>query len=151
LEDVQRDRKISEGLVRAFQQAKVVARWNQWGPTVSCARQLLSIVAPLLSSRAVQSLFGATDYEVKAREREREPAPGKTRNQRSIQPCPLEVYNEKYTSIQRKYTTYTTSGEWFVFTLSGVGAGRAASATTDQGSDLLASLCCVLPAFLHTR
>jgi hypothetical protein len=63
LGDVQRDRKISEGLVRAFQQAKVVARWNQWGPTVSCARQLLSIVAPLLSSRAVQSLFGATDYE----------------------------------------------------------------------------------------
>ena len=38
LEDVQRDRKISEGLVRAFKQAKVVARWKHWGPTVSCAR-----------------------------------------------------------------------------------------------------------------
>jgi hypothetical protein len=65
LEDVQRDRKISEGLVRAFKQAKVVARWKHWGPTVSCARQILSIVAPLLPSRVVQALFDATHYEVK--------------------------------------------------------------------------------------
>ena len=56
LEDVQRDRKISEGLVRAFKQAKVVARWKHWGPTVSCARQILSIVAPLLPSRRMLGL-----------------------------------------------------------------------------------------------
>ena len=64
IEAVQHNRKLVEALVLAYRGNCLLAKQNQWGPTLSSARQILSCVAGAVPVDVLTSNFGCTKYEV---------------------------------------------------------------------------------------